>query len=217
MDWGGHSGGLEIRKRASGAMALHGRFPYGKRAVLSDGGKRGRPQKEVFAPKAFGYRVNDPKAEIHLLIGHSYDKPLASKGAGSLTLTDTDEALTFEAEILPEIQASTWWKDFLAQYEAGLVGGISPGFRIPPPVTVPNAEKIVAEDPSQGRAMIRTVFQALLFELSIVTQPAYQETLLELFTGDKPQDQPQDKPEGRSAVWLPEGAGLQRTLNRWRL
>lgn len=216
MLWGGHSGGLEIRKRASGAMVLRGRFPYNKRAVLSDGGKRGKPQKEVFAPKAFAYRVNDPEAEIHLLVGHSYDKPLASKKAETLTFEDTDDALTFEAEILPEIQESTWWKDFIAQYQAGLVGGISPGFRIPPPVTVPNAEKVEEEDPSEGRALIRTIFEALLFELSIVTVPAYQETLVELLTGDGDED---EDDEDRSAVLVPDGpkTGLMRTLNRWRL
>ena len=214
MDWGGHSGGLEIRTRASGALALRGRFPYGKRAVISDGGKRGRPQKEVFAPKAFAYRVEDPKAEIHLLIGHSYDKPLASKGAGTLTFDDTEEGLFFEAEIVPEIQQSSWWKDFLAQHQAGLVGGISPGFRIPPPAAVPpeEAEQVTEEDPREGRALIRTIFQALLFELSIVTSPAYQETLLELMTGDASADETDQR------HFQPDPAAVPfNPLNRWRL
>ena len=107
MLFGGHSGGLELRKRASGALALRGRFPYNKRAVLSDGGRTGRPRKEVIAPRAFAYRVNIPTEDIHFLIGHSYDRPLASRGAGTLLLNDSDEALTFEAEISEEMQDVT--------------------------------------------------------------------------------------------------------------
>jgi hypothetical protein len=85
-------GGLELRKRASGALSLQGSFPYGKRAVLSDGGRSGRPKKEVIAPKAFAYRINTPsdhggKKDIHLLSGHDYGKPLASVRSAGLLQT----------------------------------------------------------------------------------------------------------------------------------
>lgn len=130
MLWGGHEGGLELRKRASGALALHGRFPYGKRAVLSDGGRTGRPRKEVIAPRAFSYRVERPEEDIHLLIGHSYDRPLASRGAGTLELADSDDALTFTANITTEMQEVSYVDDFLRTMRAGLIVGISPGFRI---------------------------------------------------------------------------------------
>ena len=78
MLYGGtiHGGGLEVRREPDGSVKLAGRFPYGKTAVLSDGGRRGRPRKERFAPRAFQFRVDDPEAEIHLLSGHSFDKPL---------------------------------------------------------------------------------------------------------------------------------------------
>jgi Escherichia/Staphylococcus phage prohead protease len=183
MLWGGHEGGLEIRKRASGAVALRGRFPYGKTAVLSDGGRTGRPKKEIIAPNAFGFRVNDPKAEIHFLAGHSFDRPLASRGAGTLSLTDTAEALTFEATISPEMQDVSYVRDFLAGFSAGLVMGISPGFRLPPKRAVANPETITSEgsDPANGmhNAVIRTITSALLFEISAVTRPAYSEAQIE--------------------------------------
>ena len=121
MLWGGHEGGLELRKRASGALALHGRFPYGKRAVLSDGGRTGRPRKEAFAPRAFAYRVERPEEDIHLLIGHSYDRPLASRGAGTLDLTDSDDALTFAATLTADMQEVSYVRDFLAGFAAGLM------------------------------------------------------------------------------------------------
>ena len=211
MLWGGaDQGGLELRAARDGSRRLRGRFPYNKRAVLSDGGKTGRPRKEAFASRAFAFRVNDPKEDIHLLVGHSYDKPLASRGAGTMTLRDGDDALTFEAVITPEIQRASHAQDFLAAFAAGLIGGISPGFRIPPPRTVPDAEVVEEEDPAEGTALIRTIFAALLYEMSMVVVPAYKETAveerqLELRTWDVT----------GGGVMVP-GSGLHRTLNRWR-
>ncbi|QFT46791.1 Caudovirus prohead protease [Roseivivax sp. THAF40] len=188
MLWGGHEGGLELRKRASGAMALHGRFSYGKRAVLSDGGRTGRPRKEVIAPRAFAYRVDRPEEDIHLLVGHSYDRPLASRGAGTLDISDSDDALTFTAMIHPEMQEVSYVRDALAGIAAGLTLGISPGFRLPPKRAVPEPEMIEDEghDPENGahNAIIRTVLAALLYEVSIVTRPAYPEAQVEARSWD---------------------------------
>jgi len=129
---GGATGGLEVRAEGDGGARLRGRFPYNSVAVLSDGGRTGRPRKEKFAPRAFEYRVNDPEAEIHLLAGHSFDKPLASKLTGSLALKDGDDALTFEARIAPAIAQTSYARDGLGLVRAGLAVGISPGFRLPP-------------------------------------------------------------------------------------
>lgn len=176
-------GGLEIRKRTSSALALHGRFPYGQRAVLSDGGRTGRPKKEVIAPRAFAYRVDRPEEDIHFLVGHSFDKPLASRSAGTLDLVDADDALTFTATISEEMQEVSYVRDILAGISAGLTLGISPGFRLPPKRAVPEPEMIEDEghDPENGahNAIIRTVLAALLYEISIVTRPAYPEAQVE--------------------------------------
>lgn len=208
MLWGGHSGGLEIRKRASGALALSGRFPYNKRAVLSDGGRTGRPRKEAIASRAFAYRVDDPDEDIHFLVGHSFDKPLASRGAGTLDLSDSDDALTFTATISEEMQEVSYVRDVLASIAAGLTLGISPGFRLPPKRAVPEPETIEDEghDPENGahNAIIRTVTAALLYELSVVTRPAYPEAQVEKRNWDVTRD---------SA--MPD-AGLRHSLSRWR-
>ncbi|NRP45543.1 hypothetical protein XMV225_002725 [Aliiroseovarius sp. xm-v-225] len=171
--------GLELRAAGDGSRRLRGRFPYGKRAVLSDGGRTGKPRKEVIQPKAFAYRVDRPEEEIHLLIGHSFDRPLASKQAGTLILSDNDDALTFEAIITQEVQQTTWAQDFFNAYAAGLIRGISPGFRIPPKRAVPDADTVEEEDPAEGIAIIRNIWAALLYELSFVTRPAYDETEVE--------------------------------------
>jgi hypothetical protein len=77
MLWGGSIGELEVRRSKRGGRRLKGRFPYGKRAVLSDGGRNGgKPKKEAFAPKSLAYRVEAAKKEIHLLVGHDFNKPL---------------------------------------------------------------------------------------------------------------------------------------------
>lgn len=201
LQLGAALGGLELRAAgAAGGRQIKGRFPYGKRAVLSDGGRSGRPRKEVIAPKAFSYRV-ERRETIHLLVGHSYDRPLASTDNGSLRLNDTPEALSFEARIAPELERAPFFADFWGAFLAGLIGGVSPGFRIPPPAAVPpeEAEKTEEEDPAEGRALVRTVFQALLFELSLVVSPAYQETEV----------------EARSGLILPGPAPVSH-LRRWR-
>jgi len=178
-------GGLELRKQDDGSHRLSGRFPYNSTAVLSDGGRRGRPKKERFASRAFAYRVDRPEEEIHLLAGHSFDRPLASRGAGTLDIQDGDDALTFTAIITAGIAATTYGADVLAMVAAGLAVGLSPGFRIPPERAVPSKEAETVEDegsnPAAGEhnALIRTVHQALLFELSIVTRPAYPESQVE--------------------------------------
>ena len=175
------NGTLTLEERASrgGARTLSGRFPYNSRATLSDGGRTGRPRKEVFASRAFAYNVEREDVDIRLLSGHRFDKPLASRSAGTLELKDSDDALTFRAEITPDMQEASWVRDFFAGYSAGLIRGISPGFRIPPKRVAPNAEKVTEEDPREGMALIRTIFEALLFELSVVTAAAYPDAEVE--------------------------------------
>ncbi|MGJ8586979.1 MAG: HK97 family phage prohead protease [Yoonia sp.] len=176
-------GGLELRKRASGALSLQGRFPYNKRAVLSDGGRTGRPRKEAIASRAFAYRLDRPDEDIHLLVGHSYDRPLASRGAGTLDIKDGDDEVTFTATIGEEMQEVSWVQDVLKAMAAGLIVGLSPGFRIPPKRAVADAEKVEDEgfDVANGahNAIIRTIMAALLYEMSLVTRPAYPETQVE--------------------------------------
>ncbi len=122
MLWGAHIGGLELRSEG-GETRIRATFPYGRAATLSDGP---RPRREVIAARAFAARIEAGK-EIHLLSGHDYNRPLASRAAGTLNFRDTDAALEIEARIATD---TSWAADFLAAHRAGLIRGLS---RLPRP------------------------------------------------------------------------------------
>ena len=87
---------LELRQVGN---VLTGTFPYGKLAVIAS---TGRVRKERFEARAFAFAVASAVREVHLLVGHDYNKPLARKLNGSLILNDSDEALEFRATLPPE-------------------------------------------------------------------------------------------------------------------
>ncbi|MFT7449037.1 MAG: phage head maturation protease, partial [Glaciecola sp.] len=123
---------------------------------------------------------------------------------------DSDDTLTFTARITEEMQEVSYVKDILAGIAAGLTLGISPGFRLPPKRAVPEPEKIEDEgmDPENGayNAIIRTVLAALLYEISVVTRPAYPEAQVEA------------RNWGPDALIRPDvsGNGVRHALSRWR-
>jgi HK97 family phage prohead protease len=166
---------LEVRQLGNRPI-IAGKFPYNSLAVLSD---RGTVRKEQIMPGAFSFALGDPKREINLLSGHSFDRPLASRSSGTLELKDTERFLEFVATIPPGAERATHVVDALAMIGSGLARGISPGFRVPPADVVPGAERLVPEPGNPG-VMIRQLFALLLFELSIVTRPAYPDTEAEL-------------------------------------
>lgn len=167
--------GLEVRAQNK-CPTIVGRFPYKALAVLSD---RGTVRKETIEPGAFSFAINAPERDVHLLVGHSFDKPVASKKSGNLEFNDTEEFLEFIATIPEGAERATHITDLLIMLGAGLIKGISPGFRVPPKEVVPGAEKLIPEPGNPG-VMIRQLFQLLLFELSLVTRPAYEESQAEL-------------------------------------
>lgn len=183
MLWGASLGALELRSEG-GETRLRAAFPYGAETELAPG------RREVIAARAFAGRI-EAGEDIHLLSGHDYEKPLASRAAGNLTVTDTDKALVIEARI---DGGTSWARDFLAAHAAGLIRGLSPGFRVPV-----GGEKVE----QRGAGLLRTITRADLFEVSAVTVPAY----------------PQAQIEARAwqANAEPPDAGLMRHLARWRL
>ncbi|SIT81888.1 HK97 family phage prohead protease [Pontibaca methylaminivorans] len=183
MLWGAAIGGLEVRSEG-GATRLRATFPYGTTADLAPG------RAEMFAPRAFAARI-EAGEEIHLLAGHSYDRPLASTTAGNLILRDGDEALTLEATIEG---GTSWARDFLAAHEAGLIRGLSPGFRVDQ-----GGERIER----RRNGVLRTITAASLFEVSAVTRPAYPQAQIEARAWETHQD--------RQPV-----RGPAYHLNRWR-
>lgn len=159
MLWSASLGGLELRSEG-GETRLRATFPYGAETELAPG------RREVIASRAFAARI-EAGDDIHLLSGHDYEKPLASRAAGTLTLRDTDAALVLEARI---DAGTSWARDFLAAHAAGLIRGLSLGFRVEP-----GGERI---EP-RGKGHLRTVTRAALYEVSAVTVPVYPKAQIE--------------------------------------
>ena len=203
------AGEIEIRQAGGGRQELTGQFPYNSTATIAD---RGRVRKERFAPGAFRYAllakisqetiggaVQEGLREIHLLRGHSYDQPLASRNQGSLELQDTPAALQFSATLPPESEQPTWMRDTLLSIRAGLMLGISPGFTIPAAGVVAAAQAFTPERGNSG-VLIRVISHAVLHEMSIVTRPAYRAAKVNLRGEDVAlHDSLQ---ETRARIWL---------------
>ena len=197
-------GQLEIRARGD-RRTLTGLFPYNKQATVRSSGK---VRKEKINSRAFGWQIREfeklqdelaqaikegvdqahreileeqlERRNIHILSGHEYSKPLGDMKRGTARLVDSDDALRFEVD-LPSSEADmpTWMADTVRSIRAGLTGGISPGFQIPPKNVVANAEEFVPEPGNPG-VSIRVVRQAVLHEMSIVTRPAYGSTEVDI-------------------------------------
>lgn len=168
MLWGAHTGSLELRTEG-GETRLRATFPYGRETVLAERVGMGRERREMIAPHAFADRIERGE-DVHFLSGHDFNKPLASRSAGTLTLTETDDALTVDATISASMVQVSYVRDFLNAHAAGLVRGLSPGFRVRP------GGETVEE---RGDAILRTVTAADLFEISAVTKPAYTQAQIE--------------------------------------
>lgn len=163
---------LEMRQRRRGGRELRGRFRYGDTATVRN---RGRVRKERFGRGAFRYTVSGAgkSREVNLLVGHNYGAPLASRGAGTLELAETDDALEFRADLPGDANQPTWMRDAVLAVDNGLMRGLSPGFIVPPLAVRPSAERLVPEPGNEG-VDIRVIEEAVLLELSVVARPAYK-------------------------------------------
>ena len=233
MEWAIWPVELEVRGSNRRGRKLRGSFPYRQPATISD---RGTVRKERFEPGAFGYQLNRfvslndklgklaneaiqseigeeirrqlASLNVDLLRGHSFDKPLASMVRGSLKITDADDALRFEASI--PTNPPSWIVDTMKSIDAGLIRGVSPGFRVPPKSVVPGAERFIPEPGNPG-VQIREIRQAVLYELSLVTRPAYvgsevalreDDPLLSLFPTEPDPDPKPAPDDSRYFRWL---------------
>lgn len=168
MLWGAHVGSLELRTEG-GETRLRATFPYGRETVLAERVGMGRERREMIAARAFADRIERGE-DVHFLSGHDFNKPLASRSAGTLTLTESADALTVEATISADMGQVSYVRDFLSAHAAGLVRGLSPGFRVRP------GGETVEE---RGNAILRTITAADLIEISAVTKPAYPQAQIE--------------------------------------
>ena len=164
---------------------------------------RGRVRKERIAGDAFGWQIREfaklqgelattiesavdearvqilrqelERRNIHVLAGHSYDKPLGDMLRSGARVTSTREALEFELELPPDGDQPSYMRDAVAMVRAGLIGGISPGFRVPPRAVVPDGERLEPEIGNPA-VQVRVIENAVLSELSLVSRPAYSDT-----------------------------------------
>ena len=183
-------GNLEIRQSGRGRV-LGGRFNYRSMATIRD---RGRVRKERFESRAFRFAIEqEPERRIDILVGHDYGKPIASRQAGTLTIEDSADAVTFEA-VLPDDPPS-WVIDAERAIAAGLMTGLSPGFTVPPSSAVPDAERL-EDEPGNPGVQVRVIHEAVLREFSVVTSPAYTDAAVDLRAND-----PMTEPR-RRRIWL---------------
>ena len=164
---------------------------------------RGRVRKERIAPDAFGWQIREfakvqkqladavegavdeariellrqelTRRNVHVLSGHSFDRPLGDMKSGTARVTSDVDAVAFEVDLPDEADMPSWMADAVRSVRAGLAGGVSPGFKVPPRDVVPDAEGLEPE-PGNPAVMVRVIRQAVLYEISIVTRPAYSET-----------------------------------------
>ena len=164
-----YEGTLELR--ASGRR-LSGSFPYSQRSGdrMATVMNRGRVRKERIAPDAFGWQIREfaklqdelaatmesaldearvqilrqelERRNIHVLAGHSYDRPMGDMLRSGARVTSTRQALEFELELPPDGDQPGYMRDTIAMIRAGLIGGISPG--LPSAATGRRAERRAA-------------------------------------------------------------------------
>ena len=178
--------GVEVRRRGRG---LSGEYRYNTDRVTRD---RGRRRKVRVSSGAFSWQmeewaklqaelsesiaeaiegaaadaVRDRAREVQLLAGRSYDAPLASLRTGTLRLEDTDDALRFEVDRLPD---TTYAADLRAGMDSGAADyGVDVLYTVPPADVVPDAVTIETE-PGTG-VEVEVINRAVLQALAVVSR-----------------------------------------------
>ena len=162
---------LETRQREAPIDVLRAFFPYGSRAIIND---RGPIRKEEIASHGFAYAINDPEREVSFLYGHDFDNPIASKRAGTLDIIDSAEGVGIEARLpSPELRTPNQ-NQLVSLLRQKLIGGLSPGFRIPPASAVGRQPVSIIPEPGNPGVNIRRIHDAVLYEISAVQRAAYR-------------------------------------------
>lgn len=119
------------------------------------------------------------RSDIHVLVGHDFNRVLGSMARRTAQVDGNMGGVSFAVDLPSERDMPSYMLDMVKSIRAGLVGGISPGFIIPPRDVVPNAETEEEEAGNPG-VFVRVINAAVLYEMSLVTRPAYTETNLDL-------------------------------------
>ncbi len=115
--------------------------------------------REQIAPSAFRKTLKD--SDVRALFNHNPDYVLGRTKAGTLKLKEDDIGLAFKLRV-PD---TSWARDLLVSMERGDINQMSFGFR----VVKDSWDEVNGE-------VIRTLLEVRLFDVSIVTFPAYPQT-----------------------------------------
>ena len=121
---------------------------------------------EEIKPGAFSRALQDKTHDIMALWSHDLTRPLASRDAGTLDLSEDEKGLTFAMRV---DQSMTWAKDAVTAVRAKLVRKMSIGFN------VRGEEWLKKVD---GK-MVRTLTDIELWEVSPVALASYEGTEVE--------------------------------------
>lgn len=132
-------------------------------AVVFDSPSDGLPFEERIMPGAFRRSLEDRSQDIVMAWAHDLSRPLASRNAGSLSLSEDAKGLAFEARL----NDTSWSKDAHAAIKSGAVRQVSFMFRVRP-----GGEQW---DRESGR-QLRRVTDAQLLEISPVVFATYNQT-----------------------------------------
>ena len=199
-EFGYFTGELEIRQ-GGGHGVLSGRMAYNQTATVAS---RGRVRKERLGPDAMGWQIKEfaklhtemqtmlsstvdkarrlileqemERRNVHVLAGHSFDRPMGDLKHGTARITSDADSLAFEVDLPDPEDMPTYMADVVKEVRTQRAGGISPGFFMPPKDVVAGAEELLPEPGNPG-VMIRLVRTAVMPELSIVTRPVYPSTV----------------------------------------
>ena len=162
---------LETRQREEPIDVIRGFFPYESRGIIND---RGSVRKEEFAANAFAFAINDPERELSFLYGHDFDNPIASRRAGTLDILDHRDGVGFEARLpKPELRTANQTQ-LLQLLRQKLIGGLSPGFRLPPVDSVGRQPKVIVPEKGNPGVNVQRILDAVLFEISAVQRATYR-------------------------------------------
>lgn len=125
--------------------------------------------KEKIDPKALN---NVDLSKVYMLFNHNYDKPLASVEAGNLNLTIDDKGLKFVANFDNSV---SYVSDVINQVNNGNIKNCSFSFDVD---TTDDQAEVFSEENGETVRTINKIKD--LFDVSLVTVPAYDETTVKV-------------------------------------
>ena len=129
---------------------------------------------EQIAPGAFSKTLSE-NGDIRCLFNHNWDSILGRTKSGTLTLEEDEQGLAFTVD-LPD---TTVGRDLVVSMERGDIDKCSFGF-------IPTVDEW---DYSNADHPVRTIEEVELYEVSIVTIPAYDDTDAQLNRSKTSQDE----------------------------